>query len=616
MENNQFPQNANMPQSANIPLESLTPFGKMCCSLGMIPTSYKVSMTYEEQLMWLCNYLENTVIPTVNHNTDVTNEVQNLFNQLHDYVEHYFDNLDVQQEINNKLDAMAEDGTLINIIAPYLQPYIDEQNQRILQMENLVHATTNNNPLPVNSIQEMTDTSKIYVLTTNGYAYYYNGTQWIQGWSYQSFVNNTYIENSSDLINKTHRVKRDNDYPDFTIGGFNFSTGAHTSAQNRVSTGRISPDRRGIVYKLKNPDWKMRIAYYNTNGSSSWSDDFLGSIDWTTTDYRNGVSSTFGFDCYVCIMLSKNDDSNITTEELASVNAGDILDITFLTDTTLTLKNVPADAETVGKAIHKDIKILGIGNSYTRDSIRWICKILKELGFRNVIVGHGYIGATSLQDQYESLDENDHLHSSFQYWKYDNTANATTTNNQTLDSILTDETWDVVIFQQQSDDAGQYSSFVSNEFDINDFVSYVKTKINNPNLKIGLNATWSHAEGYSSTKFNEYYDGDPEIQYNAIQTVIPQVANHMTQCDLIINSGLAVNLGRSNTYLNAIGYEMLRNDKNHLYYGIPSFMVSVLYALCICGIKVSDLKWYPTHSDDSNIPSNSTSAYIRPSNAL
>lgn len=44
----------------------------------------------------------------------------NQFNELHDYVHDYFDNLDVQEEINNKLDQMAEDGVLADIIAQYL----------------------------------------------------------------------------------------------------------------------------------------------------------------------------------------------------------------------------------------------------------------------------------------------------------------------------------------------------------------------------------------------------------------------------------------------------------------------------------------------------------------
>ena len=103
-----------------INIENLKPFPKFCCSIGMIPTSYKISLTYEEQLLWLCDFLENTVIPTVNNNGQAVEELQNLFVTLTNYINNYFDNLDVQEEINNKLDEMVEDGTLPEIIASYL----------------------------------------------------------------------------------------------------------------------------------------------------------------------------------------------------------------------------------------------------------------------------------------------------------------------------------------------------------------------------------------------------------------------------------------------------------------------------------------------------------------
>ena len=96
--------------------DNIGAFTRMCCTIGNIPTSYLVSMSYEEQLLWLCNYLENTLIPAVNDNAEALEELQNLFVELKDYVDHYFDNLDVQEEINNKLDEMALDGTLERII--------------------------------------------------------------------------------------------------------------------------------------------------------------------------------------------------------------------------------------------------------------------------------------------------------------------------------------------------------------------------------------------------------------------------------------------------------------------------------------------------------------------
>ena len=47
----------------------------------------------------------------------------NRFNELYTYVHDYFDNLDVQEEINNKLDDMTEDGTLQSILLNYTTTY-------------------------------------------------------------------------------------------------------------------------------------------------------------------------------------------------------------------------------------------------------------------------------------------------------------------------------------------------------------------------------------------------------------------------------------------------------------------------------------------------------------
>lgn len=51
---------------------------------------------------------------------EIVNEYIGKFEELYTYVHDYFDNLDVQAEVNNKLDAMVEAGTLQEIVADYL----------------------------------------------------------------------------------------------------------------------------------------------------------------------------------------------------------------------------------------------------------------------------------------------------------------------------------------------------------------------------------------------------------------------------------------------------------------------------------------------------------------
>ena len=89
-------------------------------SIGAIPSSYMLSLSYEEQLLWFCNFLQNTVIPAINNNGQAVAELQTLFIQLKDYVDNYFKNLDIQEEISIKLDEMVEDGTLQQIMNKFL----------------------------------------------------------------------------------------------------------------------------------------------------------------------------------------------------------------------------------------------------------------------------------------------------------------------------------------------------------------------------------------------------------------------------------------------------------------------------------------------------------------
>ena len=71
----------------------------------------------------LCKVVEylNKVITSQNEVIDIAESLTAAFNELQSFVENYFKNLDVQDEINNKLDQMAEDGTLQEIITAYIQ---------------------------------------------------------------------------------------------------------------------------------------------------------------------------------------------------------------------------------------------------------------------------------------------------------------------------------------------------------------------------------------------------------------------------------------------------------------------------------------------------------------
>ena len=90
-------------------MNNLSPFKRLLITVGNLPTAYLESMSYYEGLTYLVNYIVNNINPNVIQNTEAIKELQ-------EYVTHYFDNLDVQEEINNKLDEMADSGELAEII--------------------------------------------------------------------------------------------------------------------------------------------------------------------------------------------------------------------------------------------------------------------------------------------------------------------------------------------------------------------------------------------------------------------------------------------------------------------------------------------------------------------
>ncbi len=180
----------------------------------VLPLAFDDSMSYYECLCALLNYINDTIVPDINNTNDGLGELQEFYEELQSYVNNYFDNLDVQTEINNKLDEMAQDGSLTELIKNYVDPLIDSQNARITAMENTISNITNWTPIPVTSIDDMTDTNRIYLLTNTGYWYYYNGTAWTQGAEYQTIseiydyflISNNAIPNSKSVGEKLNNI--------------------------------------------------------------------------------------------------------------------------------------------------------------------------------------------------------------------------------------------------------------------------------------------------------------------------------------------------------------------------------------------------------------------------
>ena len=96
-----------------------SPLKRMVATVGALPTAYLESMSYYECITYLVKYVES-IISTIDDNSELVKELQAEIIKLKQYMDNYFANLDIQSEIDNKLDEMADQGELTQLILDYL----------------------------------------------------------------------------------------------------------------------------------------------------------------------------------------------------------------------------------------------------------------------------------------------------------------------------------------------------------------------------------------------------------------------------------------------------------------------------------------------------------------
>lgn len=166
------------------------PFRFWCQKI--LPAVYDDSLSYYELLCKVVDYLNKVMEDDIN--------VVNLVNELEEFVNNYFNNLDVQQEINNKLDAMAEDGSLLAVVAPHLDDIITqyeaELDEDLATYKGVINADIAEFKGTVNDAIDAQDTDIVnFKNTVNGQV----SAQNTEIEDFKSTVNTSMTQQNSDI---------------------------------------------------------------------------------------------------------------------------------------------------------------------------------------------------------------------------------------------------------------------------------------------------------------------------------------------------------------------------------------------------------------------------------
>ena len=190
---------------------------------------------------------------------------------LKEYVETFFDDLDVQEEINNKLDEMLANGEIGALVS------------------NIIGNSAF--PVFVDSVDEMTNSGRIYVLTSTGYIYTYkNGAFQSTGLTYNEGTN---AVTASRIHIKNDNVNIYNDYNNLEVNKI-YVVDANANA---LMINKIPVDSNYILqtysYSPVADTGNIQIAYSH-NGKyifhrEKWGTDWT---DWKKLSEPNRITTT------------------------------------------------------------------------------------------------------------------------------------------------------------------------------------------------------------------------------------------------------------------------------------------------------------------------------------
>ena len=226
-----------------------SPF-KFWCQMAL-PLTYDDSLSYYELLNKVVSYLNNTISDVANVEDNV-GSLLTSFTQLQDYVNAYFDELDVEAELKNILDEMVEDGSLSALIKPIVDsdvpPSVTEWlNENIPTGETVVvdrslsiadaaadakttgdiisilkNILTNNNSVEIISSNKHTDR------THNNIDFVWDGT------------NKIHVEGTASSFATSTLMGSTNSFPDFLTPG--------NSYKLKIE---FSPETTGLTFQIR-----------------------------------------------------------------------------------------------------------------------------------------------------------------------------------------------------------------------------------------------------------------------------------------------------------------------------------------------------------------------------
>lgn len=238
------------------------------------------------------------------------------------------------------------------------------------------------------------------------------------------------------------------------------------------------------------------------------------------------------------------------------------------------------------------LRVLAIGNSFSEDAVeQYLWELGREAGV-NFVIGNAYRGGWSLAA----------------HWKDASTRAADTEyrkvvdgkriniGKRTLRDIITDEPWDVITFQQLSQQAGRQGSY---EPSLSLMIGYVRALALVDSVRLGFHQTWAYSQDSDHRGF-ALYDRNQYLMYaNIVAAVEEAVHEHKDDLSFYIPSGTAIQNARTSSLVGSgvgegqpVNRELTR-DGYHLNYTLGRYIAACTWLEALTGVNPEGLNYRP-----------------------
>lgn len=216
------------------------------------------------------------------------------------------------------------------------------------------------------------------------------------------------------------------------------------------------------------------------------------------------------------------------------------------------------------------LRVLAIGNSFSEDAVEQYLYEICAAGGDTLVIGNAYRGGQGLESHWNVVSKGE---AAFEYRKVVD-GRRTNTRGVTLDSIVRDEDWDVITFQQLSQDAGDYPTY---EPFLTQLIAYVKGLASNKKVRFGFQMTWAYGSNSTHGGFAKY-GLDQMRMYGCIVEAVMKMKAHHDDISFVIPTGTAIQNARTTS----LGSDLTR-DGFHLSKDTGRYIAACTWAEMLTG---------------------------------